>query len=109
MKILEHHVKAAVKRELKKMGAYQFWPVQTGLGAKTLDCLACVRGFFVAIETKAPGKKPTPLQQSTINAITESWGKALVVDSVDMAKMLPEIIDVRLGHTIAPEQSPDPA
>lgn len=77
----EGKVKAKVKKLLKKHGAYQFWPVQTGFGIKTLDCLACHRGYFIAIETKAPGKKPTDLQWVTIEQIQLARGIAMVVDS----------------------------
>jgi hypothetical protein len=34
--------------------------------AGTPDLLACVRGRFVAVELKQPGKKPTPLQMKRL-------------------------------------------
>jgi hypothetical protein len=83
----EGKVKAAVKRCLKKFGVYYFMPVQTGLGAKTLDFLCCVRGIFFAIETKAPGNKPTPLQLLTIEEIEQAGGKTLVIDSTDTSEL----------------------
>jgi hypothetical protein len=64
------------------------------MGARTLDCLACLGGRFIAIETKAPGKKPTPLQETTINQIAISGGITLVIDSVALAKCIPELINV---------------
>jgi hypothetical protein len=91
----EGRVKNEVKRQLKILGAYQFWPVQTGMGAAAVDCLACLAGWFLGIETKAPGKKPTPLQQITLTKIADAGGLALVIDSVAMAKQLPEIIQCR--------------
>jgi hypothetical protein len=91
----EGRVKNEVKKQLKALGAYQFWPVQTGMGAVTLDCLACLSGRFIAIETKAPGKRPTPLQETTLTKIAEAGGVTLVIDSVDMAKLIPEILNVR--------------
>ncbi len=99
----EGRVKNEVKKQLKALGAYQFWPVQTGMGALTVDCLACLSGSFVAIETKAPGKKPTPRQAVTLTDITKAGGTALVIDSVDMAKRLHEYI------TVTREQGPDTA
>lgn len=45
--------KKAIKEFLEKLGAYQFWPVQTGRGKDTLDCLACISGKFWAIEVKS--------------------------------------------------------
>jgi hypothetical protein len=88
----EGKVKLEVKKQLKALGAYQFWPVPTGMGATTVDCLACLAGRFLGIETKAPGKKPTPLQYLTLTKIAEAGGLAIVISSVAMAKSLPEII-----------------
>ena len=96
----EARVKAEVKKQLKALEAYQFWPVQTGMGAPTVDCLCCVRGRFVGIETKAPGKRPTPRQELTLTQIAESGGIALIIDSVDMAKLLPKLLHD--CHHIAP-------
>ena len=54
----EGKVKAAVKRVLARYPeTYFFMPVQAGYGKKTLDFLICHYGEFIAIETKAPGKK----------------------------------------------------
>ena len=59
----EGKVKAQINRALKTLPrCYKFMPVQSGLGAKTLDYLLCFNGRFVAIEAKAPGKTYTPLQ-----------------------------------------------
>ena len=85
----EGRVKNAVKKLLKKYPlVYQFWPVQSGYGAKTLDCLLCVNGYFVSVETKAPGKKPTELQWRTIVDIKLAGGIALVIDSVEAVTIL---------------------
>lgn len=67
---------------LKGLGAcvYRFAPVQTGFGAKTLDYLLAVNGQFVAIETKAPGKTLTPLQEFTTSQIKTAGGLVFVVD-----------------------------
>ena len=75
----EGKVKAKVKRLLQKYGCYQFWPVQTGYGAPTLDCLGCHNGFFFGIETKAPGKRPTPRQRLTIEDMEAAEGVVFVV------------------------------
>jgi hypothetical protein len=53
--------------------------VQTGFGTQALDFLLAIRGRFVAIETKAPGKKLTPLQEGTKAAIEAAGGIVLVV------------------------------
>ena len=61
-------------------GLYRYWPVPSGFGASSLDCLICYRGMFIAIETKAPGKKPTPRQELCIAQIKEGGGVVLVID-----------------------------
>lgn len=76
----EGKVKAKVRAVLKEHGAYFFFPVQTGYGAPTLDILGCHNGRFFAIETKAPGKKPTPRQYQTIEWMTKARGKVFVID-----------------------------
>jgi len=86
--MLEKTVKAAVKKRLETLGAYQHWPVQTGRGSRCLDCHGCFHGRYFAVETKAPGKVPTPIQNFTIGEIRKSGGLVFVVDSVEKANDL---------------------
>lgn len=77
----EGKVKAAVNRVLARYkGVYRFMPVPFGMGASSLDYLICVRGRFLAIETKAPGAKPTDRQKMIINQIRAAGGTVLVID-----------------------------
>ena len=78
----EGKVKAKLKARLNTLPepVYQFWPVQQGLGASTLDCLLCYKGCFHAIETKAPGKHLTPRQEVIANTIREAGGVVFRVD-----------------------------
>lgn len=76
----EGKVKSVVKYLLRKAGAYQFWPVQSGYGTFTVDCIGCHKGEFFAIETKAPGKKATERQQATLAEIAASGAKCFVID-----------------------------
>jgi len=84
-KVLESTVKVHVKQRLKELGAYQHWPVQLGMGDRCLDCHGCYQGSYFAIEAKAPGKKPTPIQLFTIEQIRKAGGVVLVIDSVKQA------------------------
>jgi len=77
----EAKVKASVKEVLKKHGAYWHCPVQNGMGAPSLDFICCFQGRYFAVETKAPGKKPTPRQLITIAAIHAAGGEVFVIDS----------------------------
>lgn len=90
----EGKVKAKVKRLLDKYKArYEFWPVPYGYGASTLDCLICYRGRFIAVETKAPGKKPTDRQKMIISQILAAGGIALVVDGDTAIEKLREVLE----------------
>lgn len=75
----EGKVKDKVKRLLKKYGCYQFWPVQTGYGAPTLDCIGCHCGLFFSVETKAPGKHPTPRQRLTMDDMRDAQAAVFVI------------------------------
>jgi hypothetical protein len=77
----EGRVKAKVKRALHDLRRlYQFWPVQTGMGASTLDCLLCAGGWFIAIETKRPGGKLTARQEYVKGCIEDAHGIVFVVE-----------------------------
>ena len=94
----EGKVKKLVKAVVAKYPEiYPYWPVPGGFGSPTLDCILCVKGKFVAIETKAPGKKPTPLQKSTIAEMQKAGAVVLVIDGPDgvytLEKVLAEIYD----------------
>jgi hypothetical protein len=81
----ENRVKDRLNKALKPFGRalYRFMPVQTGYGRKTLDYLLCYHGHFIAIETKAPGKKMTPLQEETACQIIAAGGTVFMVDGSD--------------------------
>jgi len=80
----EGRVKAAVNRVLSKYkSVYKFMSVPSGYGPSTLDYLLCVEGRFVAIETKAPGKKPTARQRHIAGEIERAGGVVFIIDSAD--------------------------
>jgi hypothetical protein len=80
--ILEKTVKERVKRMLRNHGAWWHMPVQRGHGASGVDFHVCHRGRFLGIETKRPGKHPTPRQELTLENIREAGGKTLVIGEV---------------------------
>lgn len=79
----EGRVKRQVKTRLDRefgVSHWRFMPVQTGYGSVALDLLLCIRGRFVAIETKADrSKKLSPLQETTSAAIRSAGGLVFVV------------------------------
>lgn len=68
--------------------AYRFAPVLNGMGAPGLDVYYCVLGSFVAIETKAPGGKPTARQTLTMTAIHDAGGAVYLIDGVVSAERM---------------------
>ena len=76
----EGKVKRKVKELLVTHGAYWFCPVQTGLGARTLDFLGTHCGRFFAIETKAPGKRMTEQQRAIADRIEKAGGKVFEIN-----------------------------
>jgi hypothetical protein len=98
LKTPEAAIKDQIRKWLKEQGAYVFSPTQMGYGMQTVDLLACWGGLFIAIEVKAPGKKPTARQLQILGEIDKARGKAIWVDSLQSCKsQLVEIIDTIEG------------
>lgn len=63
---------------------WYFKPVSNGMGVHGIpDYLFHYRGRFGSIETKVPGKDPTPLQAHQIKAINTTGAVAFVVRRVE--------------------------
>ncbi len=87
----EGKVKKAVKDYLKSQGIWFYMPVSNGFGTVGIpDIICCVppMGKFLAVETKAPGKRnnTTPNQKARIEEIQRARGWAIVVDDVQQLK-----------------------
>lgn len=107
----EGKVKESVKRVLRILQAYWHMPVQNGMGSPSLDFHVCVPvtvtpamvgktiGLYVAIETKAPGKKPTPRQQLTIGEVEAAHGKVFVTDTDVSGEMTQWLVDLTASPT----------
>lgn len=119
MKTPEGYLKDDIKKWLKTRGAYFFMPVQMGYGKQTVDFLVCLpykhivslnpyrterRAKFVAIETKAPGRMPTPRQAAVLQEVLSAAGVGIWCDNFDdfLASMV-------LYGFILPEECETPA
>jgi Holliday junction resolvase len=95
----ESKVKAKVVKLLKQYGAYYFFPATHGYGRSGVpDVVCCIKGKFLAIECKANGNKPTPLQEREIKAIRTAQGIAAVANenNIDMIELiLRELTDAK--------------
>lgn len=79
----EGRVKNAVKKVLKDHNIWFFMPMQNGFGVVGIpDFICCWGGRFLAIETKAPGKRnfTTANQTTKLEEIRKHLGYSLVVD-----------------------------
>ena len=90
----EADLKDKIRFHIISIGGYCFKPVQMGMGEATVDILACVRGRFVAIEAKAPGKYKdpwvgcTPRQRRTLTAVSNAGGFSFATDDIDDTKRI---------------------
>lgn len=104
-------MKAAVKRLLDEFKTvYVYMPVPGGFGKPTLDYLCSYRGRFFAIETKAPGKKPTVRQTQTITEIEKAMGKVFVIDDEqgpEIAKLRTWLTSLEASIEYDPDFTPD--
>ena len=78
----ENKVKAKVRELLKQYGIFNFPVAASPYGyAGISDRLAVLpNGKFLAIECKAPGKSPTPLQMEFLKKVNANGGYGFVVD-----------------------------
>lgn len=76
----EGRLKAQVKKILDAHGVWYYMPVQNGMGVTGIpDFVCCDHGRLLGIETKAPGKHPTPNQIRVGDQINSHGGVWIVV------------------------------
>lgn len=95
----EGKIKEKVKAVFKKHGAYYHMPVMNGMGAPTLDFIACCRGLFFAVETKAAGKKPTKRQEVTMADMARANAFVFVVSDEASLATLDAVLTLITGIT----------
>ena len=84
----EKKVKKQVKKRIEDAGGYMFYPVMGGMGTNGIpDIIACVKGRFAGIETKAGKGKPTKLQLVQLRKIHEAGGSALVINENNLEQL----------------------
>lgn len=86
----EAKTKQRVRKILDDAGAYHFNPFGGGYGRAGIpDIVACVNGFFLAIECKAGKGKTTALQDRELEHIRKACGVTMVVydNDEDMVRL----------------------
>lgn len=77
----EGKVKQQIKKILDAYDVYYFMPHGGMFGNIGVpDFVACYHGWFLAIEAKAKGNKPSPRQEKHLQAINNHGGRGLVID-----------------------------
>ena len=102
----EGKVKNDVKKFLVRKRAWYYMPVTNGMGRVGCpDILVCWHGRFIAIETKAPGKRKntTPNQEREIASINDAEGLAVVVDDVCQVEAIFHRIELGDDYAEIPE------
>ena len=96
----EHKVKMLVKELFNQYKPHVWWfmPIGGMFSQKGVpDFVGSVKGRMFTVETKAPGKKPTMLQERCMRDIRSSGGKAFVVSDgatlLEVKKYIEETID----------------
>jgi hypothetical protein len=67
---------------------YYEMPVPGGFGKTTLDYLGCANGMFFAVETKAPGGKPTERQKATMAQMRAAGAEVFLIDGGEGVEQL---------------------
>lgn len=103
----EGKVKDAIDEYLKTLGAncWFYAPVPFGYGRQGVpDRIICYRGFFIAVEAKAPGKElnATPWQQRELEGIRGAGGRAIVASDVVGLRNIIQHIDETLSRKMIP-------
>lgn len=101
----EGRIKEKVKKALATLPQmYRFMPVQQGMGIPGLDFFTCIAGRFVAIETKAPGKKMTERQENTAAQIVAAGGLVFVIDSDESITLMMARIHLMIEFDNEPDR-----
>ena len=84
----EQDIQASIMNYISSIGGLPVKFNNMGIYAKAgvSDILACIKGRFVAIEVKRPGKKPSDLQERFLDAINTIGGLAFWADNLQDVK-----------------------
>ena len=84
----EGKVKKVGRAIMTKMGMYHFPAFSGGYGRSGVpDDIGCYQSYFIAVEYKANGGKPTALQLKNMDDIRKSGGIALLIDESNVHQL----------------------
>ena len=91
-KLRERDIEQYLVRQVQKIGGKAFKFSSPGNRAVP-DRICCLpKGHVVFVECKAPGRKPTPLQARTIQAMRNHDHEVLIIDSKEMVDVFCESV-----------------
>lgn len=85
----------------QEISGWFFMPVSLGMGTHGIpDFIGCYKGYFFAVETKSDiSKRPTKLQQISLDAINSCGGIAFVVrDQMELDLFEVNVLQRILGN-----------
>jgi Holliday junction resolvase len=90
----EKAVDGRIAKAVRRRGAWTFKVHGSAAMRRGLpDRMVCYRGYFLAIEVKKPGGKPTPIQEHELEQIRHAGGIAIVATDVDVVEEAMNHID----------------
>lgn len=90
-----------IKKFLTDEGCWHVKFFGNGMTRKGVpDILACVNGYFVAIEVKAENGRPSELQKYNVRKIRESGGIAVVLYPSQWDKFKDFMLDILMNYPI---------
>lgn len=77
----EKNFENRIKKYFEEKGAYfiKYWAGAAYTKSGIPDILACVNGYFLGIEVKAPNGRPSPLQIHNLKKIDEAGGYGILL------------------------------
>ena len=102
----EKNFENRIKKYLEEKGAYfiKYWAGAAYTKSGIPDILACVNGYFLGIEVKAPNGRPSPLQIHNLKKIDEAGGYGILLYPKDYENFK-EFVE-RLMFDIADKEFP---
>ena len=110
--ILESQTQKQFKEWLDKQTDLKHWKTNDQYTRGVSDIPMCLRGLFVAIELKVPGKEPTALQLKFINDVIDAGGIACWCDTVKKCISVVETVrhyekEIKAGARLRISTAPD--
>lgn len=97
----EKDVKFNIKELFKKYDVWYFMPSMNGYGRTGIpDFIACVDGFFLAVEAKGAGGKATINQERELAGIFICGGRALLINDENLNELESVVKELKIKRKV---------